>query len=361
MDALRRLEITGRGSHVNPPNRFLSVYAEEDFEHLEHDADAVALLNRPKTEYFPDTSKSIVTENDSPDLFFRYSLNPYRGCSHGCSYCYARPTHEYLGLSAGLDFETKVFVKHEAPVLFREFLARPRWSAELIVLSGVTDCYQPAEREFQLTRQCLQVALEARQPLHIITKNALVVRDLDLLREMVALNLVRVGISLTTLDATLGRVMEPRTSSPEARLRAIRTLSEAGVPVRVMVAPVIPGLNDSEIPALLAAAAEAGAKTAGYLLLRLPLTVEPVFREWLERTQPTRRERVEAHIRSTRDGKLNNSNWGERFHGTGPLAEQIAQTFRLFTRKTGLDGNLPELDSTHFHPPRSKSGQLRLF
>lgn len=361
MDAQQRPQRIGRGAQINPPNRFDKVHAEPDLEYLEYDPDAVAELERPKTEYLPDTSKSIVTENDSPDIPFRFSLNPYRGCSHGCSYCYARPTHEYLGLSAGLDFETKVFVKHDAPRLFRDFLARPGWTPETIVLSGVTDCYQPAEREFQLTRKCLQVALEARQAVEVITKNALVIRDLDLLQELAALRLVRVNFSITTLNATLARTMEPRTSTPAARLRAMRTLANAGVTTRVMVAPVVPGLTDSEIPAILAAAAEAGAQGASYVLLRLPLAVAPIFRDWLERTHPTHRDRIEALIRATRDGKLNSSEWGTRMRGTGPLADQIQQTFRVFVRKSGLDRDLPPLDTTQFRPPSSKSGQQTLF
>ena len=246
----------GRGSHVNPPNRFGLPLYEPD---LDGDAEALERLRRPATEFLPDRSRSVVTENHSPDIPFRYSLNPYRGCEHGCSYCFARPTHEYLGYSAGLDFETKIIVKEDAPELFRDFLARDRWRPEPITLSGVTDCYQPAEQRFRLTRRCLEVAVEARQPLNLITKNALILRDLDLIRDLAADNLVRVFLSVTTLDAALARSMEPRTSTPEARLRAVRTLAEAGVPVMVLIAPVIPGLNDSEMPAILAAAKEAGA------------------------------------------------------------------------------------------------------
>jgi DNA repair photolyase len=231
----------------------------------------------------------------------------------------------------------------------------------LIVFSGVTDCYQPAERLFHLTRQCLEVALECRQPIGIITKNALVQRDLDLLREMAALNLVHVNLSITTLDAELARVMEPRTSSPAARLRAVRTLAEAGIPSRVMVAPIIPGLNDSQIPAVLAAAKEAGAMSAGCVLLRLPLTVEPVFREWLHRTQPQSAEKVEGLIRQTRGGNLSVSKWGERMVGSGPIADQVQDLFHVFTRKHGLDGKLPPFDFSQFRPPTARSGQLRLF
>jgi DNA repair photolyase len=312
-----------RGSHINPANRFEAVHREDDLEHCEGDAEFLSDANRPAIEYLPDASQTVVSENHSPDIPFRYSVNPYRGCAHGCSYCYARPTHEYLGLNAGLDFETKILVKHDAPALLRAFLARPSWQPEPITFSGVTDCYQPAEREFRLTRQCLEVAWEARQPFGIITKNALVARDLDILGPMAEARLVHVFLSVTTLDPELGRIMEPRTSAPAARLRAVRALTAAGVPTGVMVAPVIPGLNDSEIPSLLAAAAEAGAQTAGYVMLRLPLTVRPVFLEWLERARPDSRARIENAIRSVRDGKLNSSQFGARLSGTGLLAEQI--------------------------------------
>lgn len=349
------------GANIDPPNRFDRVHAERDFDHVEWDVEYLHAVANRRIEYLADESKSIVAENDSPDLNFRYSVNPYRGCIHGCAYCYARPYHEYLGFNAGLDFETKIFVKHNAPALLRDFLARDSWRPELIAFSGVTDCYQPAEREFRLTRRCLQVAWESRQPVGIVTKNALVVRDLDLLAEMAAKRLAVVNISLTTLDPELARVMEPRTSIPAARLRAMRELSAAGVPVRVMTAPIIPGLNDSEIPALLEAAKEAGATSASYTLLRLPLSVEPVFREWLERTQPLKRERIENLIRQTRRGKLNESEFRTRMRGDGEIAGQIAKVFQVFARKHGLDGRPPALDCSQFQPPRSSSGQMRLF
>ncbi|NLX98861.1 MAG: PA0069 family radical SAM protein [Rhodopirellula sp.] len=352
---------TGRGAHINPPNRFLPTRLEPDLEHLEHDEDALAELGRAETQYLADQSQSIVAENDSPDVPFRYSINPYRGCQHGCSYCYARPTHEYLGFSAGLDFETRILVKHDAARLLRQFLSRPSWQAETIVLSGVTDGYQPAERQFRLTRQCLEVALEARQPIGIVTKNALVTRDLDLLGEMASLEIVHVVLSITTLDGELARAMEPRTSTPQARLRAIRDLSEAGVPTGVMVAPVIPGLTDHEIPAILAAAAEAGARAACHTHLRLPATVQPVFLEWLERTRPWSRERIESLIRSMRDGKLNSPEFGHRMHGTGEMAEQITALFQVFARKHGLDGDLPPNRRDRFRPPKLPGGQMRLF
>ncbi len=351
----------GRGSQLHPPNRFGGPHYEADFEHLEHDEDYLQSLHNLPTEYIPDRSRSIVTENDSPDVGFRYSINPYRGCSHGCAYCFARPYHEYLGYNAGLDFETKIVVKEDAPQLFREFLARDTWQPEPIGMSGVTDCYQPAERRFRLTRGCLEVAAEARQPMGIVTKNALILRDLDLLRDLAAEHLVHVYLSITTLDAELVGCMEPRTSRPAARLRAVRELSASGVPVGVLVAPIIPGLNDSDIPAVLEAARAAGARTAGYVLLRLPLTVAPVFREWLERAQPRRLQRIESRIRDARGGRLNDAEFGTRMTGTGIMAEQIRQLFRLFAKKYGLDQRLPPYDCSRFRPPRDKNGQRSLF
>lgn len=344
---------------IDPPNRFERVRREGDLEHLEWDQEYLAAAH--PIEYLPDGSQSIVSENDSPDIPFRFSVNPYRGCAHGCSYCYARNTHEYLGLSAGLDFETKIIVKHDAPRLFREFLARDRWVPEPITFSGVTDCYQPGERQFRLTRGCLEVALECRQPISIVTKNALVLRDLDLLRPMAECNLVHVFLSVNSLDSELARVLEPRTSTPAARLRAVETLATAGVPTGVMVAPVIPALNDEEIASVLAAAQQAGARAAGFVLLRLPLTVEPVFEEWLERAQPEKAAKIRQRIRETRGGKMSSSRFGERMRGNGPIADQIRQLFQVFSRRHGLDRKLPPQDCSQFRPPAPRSGQLRLF
>lgn len=350
----------GRGAAINPPNRFTPTHTERDFEQVEYDEDFLEAAAHPKTEYLRDAAQSVVTSNDSPDIPFSYSLNPYRGCAHGCGYCYARPTHEYLGLSGGLDFETKIFVKEDAPALLRDFLAQPKWHPEPITMSGVTDPYQPAEREFRITRGCLEVLLEARNPVSLITKNALILRDLDLLREMAALRLVHVAISITTLDAELARELEPRTSSPRGRLRAVRELAAAGVPVAVMTAPIIPGLNDSEIPALLAAAAEAGAVTAGFTMLRLPWSVRPVFLDWLARVRPLAREKVEHLIREVRDGQLNSTQWRERMRGTGVLAEQIAQLHRVCRRRCGLDRAMPAYDGSQFRRPQPATGQMHL-
>jgi DNA repair photolyase len=353
--------LKGRGAAVQPTNPYLNVRREADFEHLADDDEFVAQLCRPPTEYLPDNSQSIVAENDSPDVGFRHSVNPYRGCAHGCSYCYARPTHEYLGLSAGLDFETRVFVKFSAAELLRDFLAQPSWQVETIAFSGVTDCYQPAEREFRITRGCIAVAAECRQPIGIITKNALVTRDIDLLQELAAHEAVRVCVSITSLNAQLARTMEPRTSSPTARLCAIRKLRDANIPVHLMLGPVIPGLNDREIPAILAAARDAGAICASYLLLRLPTTVREVFFDWLKRAYPDRISRVEALIRSTRAGRLNDSSFCRRQRGTGNVADLIADTFQLWSAKLGYAEKFPPLNRDAFRPPQPANGQMRLF
>ena len=348
------------GSHLDPPNRFEKTHLEADWEHMEWDAEFLQERQHRSITYLPDESATIVSENDSPDVHFRYSINPYRGCVHACSYCYARNTHEYLGYNAGLDFETKILVKHKAPELFREFLSRPSWKPEHIALSGVTDCYQPAERRYLLTHGCLEIADAFSQPMSIVTKNALVVRDLDLLRRMAERRLIQVNISVTTLDPDLARVMEPRTSIPAARLRAIEMLRAAGVPVRVLVAPIIPGLNDSEAPAILKAAKERGAQDASYVLLRLPLTVEPVFRDWLHRTHPDRAAKVESLVKQTREGKFNKSDFRERMRGSGPVADQIRQMFKVMRVKLGYS-ELPALDCTQFAAPLPSKGQLRLF
>lgn len=351
----------GRGANCQPANRFLAVHQVADLEHVAEDEEYLAQLGRPPTEYYPDDSQSIVAENDSPDISFRYSVNPYRGCAHGCSYCYARPTHEYLGLSSGIDFETKVMVKHRAAELLSDWLARPTWVPEPIAFSGVTDCYQPAERQFQLTRACLRVAADCRQPVNIVTKNALVTRDLDILVELARVNCIRVAMSVTTLDAELARHMEPRTSTPAARLAALRKLSEAGVPTLAMVAPIIPGLNDSEIPAILQAAKHAGVRGAAFTLLRLPWSVREVFFNWLDRCVPNQAEKVRSHVRSTRGGKDNDGRFGHRMRGHGLLAEQIEATFRVFARRYDLDRKPTPLDASGFRPPRPSSGQLSLF
>jgi len=356
----KRPDAVGRGANIRPVNRFSRQKAVE-LEMVEPDADELADRRHPDTRFLSDDTKSVISENASPDVGFRYSLNPYRGCEHGCSYCYARPTHEYLGFDAGLGFETRILVKHDAPVLFRRFLSKPSWTVETVALSGVTDPYQPCEREYRITRRCLEVANACNQPMGVVTKNALILRDLDLLGPMAARGLVHVNVSVTTLDPALCRAMEPRASAPAARLRAVRELSAAGVPVRVLVAPVVPGLTDHEMPSILAAVKDAGAQAAAYILLRLPLAVAPVFVDWLERAVADRKDKVLARIRDVRGGKLNESAFGRRMMGQGEFADQVRAMFRVFAKRYGLDGDLPPYDSSQFRPPPDERGQLYLF
>ena len=334
---------------------------EDDWEQLDYELQTAPEERRQPTEFFADATRSIITSNDSPDIPFRHSINPYRGCEHGCAYCYARPGHETLGLNAGLDFETKVFYKPDAPALLRAELCKPGWRGELIAMSGVTDCYQPAERRLRITRGCIEVMAEAQQAFGIITKNALVVRDIDLLAAQAEKNRCAVNITVTTLDCDLARELEPRTSSPHARLRAIRELTSAGVPVRVMVAPIIPGLTDIEIPAILQAVADAGAIGAGWQMLRLPWAVRPIFEDWVARNRPVQRDRIIARIQAVRGGKMNDTQFGRRMRGQGEYADGIAQIFKLFAHKHGLDRGLPLLDTTQFRRPRSPDGQISLF
>ena len=346
----------GRGASDNPTNRFERLSYEP-----ESPQDSTAPW-QPKTEtiLFKDTSRTIIAHNDSPDVGFSTSINPYRGCEHGCIYCYARPTHEYLGFSAGLDFESRILVKLDAAALLRHELASPRWRPQVIAISGVTDPYQPVERRLRITRACLEVLAETRNPTALITKNHLITRDVDLLSELAGHDAVVVSLSVTSLDPELQRVMEPRTSIPARRLAAIETLAAAGVPVRAMVAPVIPGLNDHEIPAILEAVARAGARDASYVTLRLPHAVAPLFEDWLARHFPHRRDKVLNRIRHMRGGRLYDPRFGARMRGRGIFADQIRMLFEAGYRRAGLPGDLPELSAAAFRPPRSK-GQLDLF
>ena len=335
----------GRGVISNPTNRFVSTSSEpfEDYDPSEDPS--------PRTQFIPDASATIISYNDSPDIGFNASINVYRGCEHGCAYCYARPYHEYLGFSAGLDFETKIVVKYNAPELLRGELSSPTWNPQTIAMSGVTDCYQPAERKLQLTRRVLEVLAGFRNPVAIVTKNHLVTRDADLLGELAKFDAAVVYVSITTLDASLTPKLEPRASLPKMRLAAVRKLHEAGVPVGVLLAPMIPGLNDHEMPNILAAAAEAGAQFAGFVPLRLPFAVKGIFSDWLARYFPDRKENVLNRVRSLRGGKLNDSNFGSRFTGEGVLAEQLQQMFRVAVRKVGLGGRDCELSTAHFRRP----------
>lgn len=331
----------GRGASGNPANRFEHVRYERDPD--SEDGEQPAL----KTQFLRDRSATIIAHNDSPDVPFESSINPYRGCEHGCLYCYARPFHEFLGFSAGLDFESKIMVKENAPGLLRKELSSPRWKPRTIAMSGVTDCYQPIERHLKITRRCLEVLADFRNPVGIVTKNHLITRDIDVLSELARHNCVAVNISVTTLDSDLARVMEPRTSSPAMRLEAIERLAQAKIPVGVMVAPVIPGLTDHEIPAIVATAANAGAQWAGHVVLRLPFALKDLFEDWLTRHFPDRREKVLNRIRAVRDGKLNDGNFGSRMAGQGIFADQIASLFEVSVRKFGLTGH-PRLSTESF-------------
>ncbi len=307
----------GRGARVNPPNRFETTHHEIELEQVEEDEDYLDSLSRPPTEFLPDRSCTIIAQNDSPDVGFEVSLNPYRGCEHGCIYCYARPTHEYLGFSAGLDFETKILVKHDAPELLRKALSAPGWKPRVLGLSGVTDPYQPIERQLELTRRCLSVLAEYRQAVSIITKNRLVTRDIDLLAELAQHHAAGVFVSITSLDEELIGCLEPRTTRPPGRLGAIAALAAAAIPVGVMVAPIIPGLTEHEIPSILAAAAQAGARFAGYTIVRLPLGVAGLFEDWLRQHFPDRHDKVLERIRAMRGGRLNDSRFGVRMSRRG--------------------------------------------
>jgi len=340
----------GRGASSNPQNRFERLAYVHDDEAQVDDAS-------PRTIYMRDPTRTIIARNDSPDVGFETSINPYRGCEHGCSYCFARPTHEYLGFSAGLDFETKILVKEDAPELLREELMSPKWKPQTIAISGVTDPYQPIERKLMITRGILAVLAEFRNPVGMITKNHLVTRDIDYLGELAAHHAASVALSITTLDADLQRRMEPRASTPELRLRAIEELTKAGIPTTVMVAPVIPAITDHEMPNILAAAASAGATSAGFVVLRLPWAVAPLFERWLEERFPDRKEKVMNRVRELRGGKLYDPQWGLRQRGTGVFADQIESMFDVACRRHHLNEKRMELSTAAFRRP-SMQGSL---
>jgi DNA repair photolyase len=339
----------GRGASSNPLNRFERIEVES----------VEAPPDRVPTEFLRDTSRTIIATNQSPDVPFDASINPYRGCEHGCVYCYARPTHEYLGLSAGLDFESRILVKEDAPELLECELASPRWQPRVLGLSGVTDPYQPIERKLGITRRCLEVLARFRNPVSVVTKNALVTRDVDLLAELAKDDAASVFLSITTLDPDLARRLEPRTSHPRDRLTAIEKLTAVGIPVGVLSAPVIPGLTDHEVPAILEAAAAAGASHARYLVLRLPGAVEELFQTWLDEHYPDRKGKVLSRIRSLRDGRLNDSRFGRRFRGEGVFAQQIRALFHSACDRHGLDRSGLELSTAAFRRPGGD--QLALF
>ncbi|NNM35132.1 MAG: PA0069 family radical SAM protein [Gemmatimonadetes bacterium] len=344
-----RLPIRGRGVPDDPPNRF-----ERRYRILDPGEAPEARLS----EFIPDHSLSIVARNESPDVGFDASVNPYRGCEHGCVYCYARPTHEFLGFSSSLDFERKILFKQRAPELLRAAFSKPGWKPQVLGMSGVTDPYQPAERRLRLTRGVLEVLRDFRNPVSIVTKNHLVTRDADLLSELADYECAMVTLSITTLDRSLQSRMEPRTSVPSQRLKTIEALSKAGIPTAVNLAPVIPGLNDEEIPAILAAARDAGAEHAAYLLLRLPYGVADHFSQWLTDHYPDRRERVLGRIREVRGGDLNESGFFRRSRGEGPYAEHIARLFKVAKAKAGFEDRPPPLSTSAFRRGGGLQGEL---
>ncbi|NBB76975.1 MAG: PA0069 family radical SAM protein [Bacteroidetes bacterium] len=345
--------IKGRGSAHNPENRFSKT-------HISYDVDPeTGELDRPKTKLLTDHTSSIISRNNSPDISFDVSVNPYRGCEHGCVYCYARPTHEFLGMSPGLDFESRIVVKYDAPELLRKELSKPSWKPQTLVMSGVTDPYQPIEKKLQITRGCIEVLAECNHPLAIITKNYLVTRDIDLLSKLAEFNAVRVVVSITSLDKSITDTMEPRTSRPQRRLKAVRELSDAGIPVQVNIAPVIPGLTDQELVPIMEASSEAGAESVAVVPLRLPLAVRGLFIKWLEDHHPDRKEKVLNRIRSMKNGKLNRYEFGERFRVEGPYGDKLKQLLEIHSRRLGLNQKRRSLESEHFKRP--EVGQLRLF
>lgn len=344
--AIPPMPIKGRGAAGNVAHRFSATTRQ-----AEDDGWTPEVPPHPQTRLLVDRARSILSRNDSPDLGFEQSLNPYRGCEHGCIYCYARPTHAYLGLSPGLDFETQIFAKPDAPQLLREALSRPDYRCTTIILGSATDAYQPFERQQRLTRSLLEVMLETRHPVSVVTKSSLILRDLDLWAELARHRLAHVGISLTTLAGRLARQLEPRASAPAARLKAMRELSAAGIPVSAFVSPLIPGITDHELEKLLAAAHEHGATSAGYTLLRLPNEVAGLFREWLEWHAPEKSARVMAVLYDLRGGRANDPRFGSRLTGLGHYAELFRQRFELACRRSGLTREWPALDTTAFKPP----------
>ena len=338
----------GRSTPENPKNRFETERFEPD----------IPAPDRIPTEYHLDATRSALSKNTSKDIPFTFGINPYRGCEHGCIYCYARPTHEYLGFSAGLDFESNIVVKHDLPELLEKTLRKKSWVPQTIALSGNTDCYQPAERRFRLTRKCLKVLLKHRNPVSIITKSHLIEQDLELLGEMAALNLVHVTISVTTLDSRLAGLMEPRASSPTKRLECVKKLCGASIPVGLNLAPVIPGLNDNEIDRILKRGAENGAQWASYILLRLPGAVEPLFLDWLDSILPNYKKKVTGTLALFRGGALSDGRIGTRMHGTGHAADLLNRFFRMSHKRHGY-GNPPALCTKGFRIP--EPSQLSLF
>jgi DNA repair photolyase len=350
-------QLRGRGAGFNPAARFERRHGQ----FVDDGWDSLAALPRLLTTVTEETPRTIITHNDSPDVGFDRSINPYRGCEHGCIYCYARPYHAHMGLSPGLDFESKLFAKPEAAALLRAELSAPGYRPRTIMLGVNTDAYQPLERRYRITRGLLEVMLEFRHPVGVITKSALITRDIDILKALAAQGLVKAAISLTTLDAKLARAMEPRAATPARRLDAIRQLATAGIPVTVMMAPVVPGLTDHEIERLLQAAQAAGASEAGYILMRLPHEVKDLFRDWLAREKPDRAARVMALVRDTRGGRDNDPEFGSRMVGSGPYAWQVGRRFQLACERLGLNRDRFRLNDTLFRTPPRPGDQLTLW
>ena len=348
----------GRGASSNASGRFESL-AREAFDDGWNEEDVAPTPLR--TTMTSEKARVIITRNDSPDVGFDRSINPYRGCEHGCIYCYARPAHAYMGLSPGLDFESRLFFKPDAARLLAAELSKSGYAPRVIHIGGNTDPYQPQERRLGITRQVLEVMARFNHPFSIITKSALIARDLDILGPMGRVGLARAAVSITTLDRRLARAMEPRASTPERRVEAVRRLAAAGVPTVVMFAPVIPGLNDHEVEAVLQAAAEAGALGAGYVALRLPLEIKDLFREWLEAQVPDRAGRVMSLVRQMRGGRDYDPQWGKRMKGEGPIADLIGQRFKIARRRFGLDRTVPPLDVSQFRVPPRPGDQIDLF
>ncbi len=348
----------GRGAGYNPPNRFEELSVGPPPDDIAQYFEEPDIGQKVPTAYYLDNTRTILSKNDSPDLGFQFSINPYRGCEHGCIYCYARPSHEYLGFSSGVDFETKILVKLHAARLLEEEFQKPSWEPQSIMVSGNTDCYQPVERKLEITRQCLQTFLKYRNPLSMITKNALVQRDIDLLRELASLNLVCIVMSVTTLDNQLARIMEPRTSAPHKRLETIEMLAKNGIPVGVNASPIIPGLNDLEIPSILRAAAERGATSAGHTIVRLSYSIKDLFLDWLKRNLPDKAPKIINRIRDVRGGKLTDSDFGSRMSGEGVYADSIHQLFDSSCRRYHLNERRLELRTDRF---KRHSPQLNFF
>ncbi|MDH5692760.1 MAG: PA0069 family radical SAM protein [Gammaproteobacteria bacterium] len=346
----------GRGAVSNATGRFESLQREEfDDGWFQEEREP------PKTEIIADRSRSIITYNQSPDVPFDRSINPYKGCEHGCSYCFARPTHAYLGYSPGLDFETKIVAKHDARELLEKELRKPGYKPAVVALGANTDAYQPVERKLEITRGILGLLAEFRHPVTIITKSALIERDLELLASMAKENLVRVAISITSLHNSVGRKLEPRAATPKRRLQLVKTLSEAGIPVSVLFAPVIPGFNDEELEQVLTGAKEAGADEANYVLLRLPLETAELFYQWLELNEPLKAQRIINLIRDARGGNDYDTAFGSRMRGTGAYAAVIEKRFKLTSKRLGLNARSGALDTRRFRIPKRCSKQLSLF